>query len=90
MKKEDKRKKMIEIFKKGGLTGSAIRKLIDDCLALDNTDTEPNNIFLDENGDYDPTKVPIGTYGPCQHPEKYRFIDRDNNLRCSDCHKLII
>lgn len=28
-------------------------------------------------------------YSSCKHPEKYRFIDRDGNLRCSDCHKVI-
>ena len=28
-------------------------------------------------------------YNSCKHPEKYRFIDRDGELRCADCHKVI-
>ena len=28
-------------------------------------------------------------YSSCKHPLKYQFIDRDGNLRCSDCHKVI-
>lgn len=27
--------------------------------------------------------------GACQHLEKYIFTDRDGNVRCSDCHKVI-
>ena len=35
------------------------------------------------------TNTIVKEYHSCQHKEKYRFIDRDGNLRCSDCHKVI-
>lgn len=46
-----------------------------------------DNTFGETN--LNPDKMTDKEYSSCTHPEKYRFIDRDGNLRCSSCHKVI-